>query len=271
MSSYVGLSDNQLRLWQDGEFRDGGFWAIRADDPALGAGVAVYETLRTYSRSPFCLDAHLRRMAAGADRLGLRWPGEAGFRAGVEAVVGAAAEDTSGLDVVVRMMLTGGGHRLVWAGPLPRRPSAVRCVTQRWVRSVWLPSDVKHTARLEGRRACAASGADEVLWVDDHGCLLEGTRSNVFAVIGDVLVTPPSDGRILAGVTRAELLAAAHSLGLPAREGVVAVSEPYSELYLSSSLMELVPVVELDGEFAPGAGPVGRTVYHEFRRRTGMT
>ncbi len=46
----------------------------------------------------------------------------------------------------------------------------------------------------------------EPLIVDLSGEVLESGRGNVFIVEGDTLVTPPTDGRILPGVTRAELL-----------------------------------------------------------------
>jgi branched-subunit amino acid aminotransferase/4-amino-4-deoxychorismate lyase len=50
------------------------------------------------------------------------------------------------------------------------------------------------------------------LLVDADGCVLEGAWGNVWALEGSRLVTPPADGRILAGVTRGLLL----ELGLEA-------------------------------------------------------
>jgi para-aminobenzoate synthetase/4-amino-4-deoxychorismate lyase len=47
------------------------------------------------------------------------------------------------------------------------------------------------------------------LLVDTDGCVLEAAYANVWIVEGDALVTPPADGRILPGVTRAALLAQA--------------------------------------------------------------
>ena len=46
------------------------------------------------------------------------------------------------------------------------------------------------------------------LLVDADGGVLEAAISNVWLLEGDALVTPPADGRILPGVTRARLLAA---------------------------------------------------------------
>jgi anthranilate/para-aminobenzoate synthase component I len=56
----------------------------------------------------------------------------------------------------------------------------------------------------------AVSGAVPLL-VDTDGLVLEAGHANVWIVEGDVLITPPADGRILPGVTRAALLAAGPS------------------------------------------------------------
>jgi para-aminobenzoate synthetase/4-amino-4-deoxychorismate lyase len=46
------------------------------------------------------------------------------------------------------------------------------------------------------------------LIVDLDGSVLETGAANVWVLLGGTLVTPPADGRLLAGVTRARLLAA---------------------------------------------------------------
>ncbi len=56
------------------------------------------------------------------------------------------------------------------------------------------------------------------LLVDADGSVLEAAWGNFWLLEGDALVTPPADGRILPGVTRALLLELAPALGLHARE-----------------------------------------------------
>jgi para-aminobenzoate synthetase/4-amino-4-deoxychorismate lyase len=55
--------------------------------------------------------------------------------------------------------------------------------------------------------AAQASGAVPLL-IDTDGLVLEAAHANVWILEGAALLTPPADGRILAGVTRAALLAA---------------------------------------------------------------
>ena len=61
--------------------------------------------------------------------------------------------------------------------------------------------------RLLEALAGAAAGAVPLL-VDTDGQVLEAAYANVWIVEGEALITPPADGRILPGTTRAALLAA---------------------------------------------------------------
>ena len=113
--------------------------------------------------------------------------------------------------------------------------------------------------------AVASSGVEEVLWMDENGFLLEGTRSNIVGVLGEVLVTPPADGRILAGVTREAMLDAAVDAGVEVQNVEMSNRVQYDELYVCSTLKELTPVTELDGRPTAGAGPIGDAVMSAFR------
>jgi para-aminobenzoate synthetase/4-amino-4-deoxychorismate lyase len=64
----------------------------------------------------------------------------------------------------------------------------------------------------------AAHPGELVLAVDLDGHVLETARAAVLAELGGVLVAPPLDGRILPGITRARMLAAARAAGRPVAE-----------------------------------------------------
>ena len=72
------------------------------------------------------------------------------------------------------------------------------------------------------------------LLVDTDGCVLEAAYANVWIREGDALITPPVDGRILPGVTRAAVLA--QSPG--AREEPVKLTrlEHADAIFLTSSI-----------------------------------
>ncbi len=62
---------------------------------------------------------------------------------------------------------------------------------------------------LDFEAADQAAEQGEALIVDLDGSVLESGHGNVFVVEDGALLTPPADGRILPGVTRAGLLARA--------------------------------------------------------------
>lgn len=236
---------------------------LPVDDPAIGNGLAVFEALRTYARRPFRPLAHLERLRASARWFGFDCAGDEILIQEIEAVVASEPGECS-----VLVTLTGGGRRLVRSRPLDltRVGAPIRVATLPFEAPAWLPGWVKHTNRAGWVLAAAKAGVDEVLFVGADGAWTEANRSNVFAVRGGVLHTPPEDGRILRGVTRTALLEAAAAAGIPTREAPL-FPGPVDELYLASTLKELAPVVAVDGISVSGRGPVGDVVTATFRHR----
>jgi branched-subunit amino acid aminotransferase/4-amino-4-deoxychorismate lyase len=91
-------------------------------------------------------------------------------------------------------------------------------------------------------------GAREALFVSSEGYALEGATSNLFALQGDTLVTPPAGELVLAGIMRRQVLRAAADLGLQVKESNLPLDELYTadEVFLSNSLIDLLPVSQLE-------------------------
>ena len=92
------------------------------------------------------------------------------------------------------------------------------------------------------------------LLLDSDGTVLEAAWGNVWLLEGDALVTPPADGRILPGVTRALLLELAPSLGLRPREEPVSLHRlRAAPLTFATSAIRLAVPATLGG--SAGAAP----------------
>ncbi len=109
------------------------------------------------------------------------------------------------------------------------------------------------------------------LLLDDDGAVLEAAWANVFAVHGSALHTPPADGRLLPGVTRAAVLAIAAEEGLETIERPLLAGDltAASEVFLTGSIRGVVPARSLDGEEL-GAGPFSTRIGRLLRRRWGL-
>ncbi len=88
------------------------------------------------------------------------------------------------------------------------------------------------------------------LIVDRDGAVLEASRANLFAVREGALFTPPLDGRILPGITRARVLALAATAGIETREDGLTRADLHAaeEVFLTASVRGIEPVRALDGE-----------------------
>jgi D-alanine transaminase len=124
-------------------------------------------------------------------------------------------------------------------------------------------------AHLLHRQDAVEKDCAEAILINRDGFVTEGAASNVFAVINGVLITPPKSNQILVGITRDVILELAGKNNLPYREAEISLAElkTASEIWVTSSTREIIPVVELDGSpVADGkVGAVWHTVNSIFQ------
>ena len=241
-------------------------------------GDSVFETIRTYKGRPYMLGAHLERLARSASRVFIELPvGIEQIAREVEDAVRMAANPESYIRVIVTrgsgpLGLDSGFEasptRVVIVASLVLPPedayrSGISVVTFRTQRIAEATEAVgskvgNYLVAVLALRRAREVGASEALIVDAAGNVVEGATSNVFALIDGRLVTPPEDAGILAGITRATVLALALELGFQVELRALSPGdlERASELFITSSIREVLPVVGVDGR-AVGQGVPG--------------
>jgi branched-subunit amino acid aminotransferase/4-amino-4-deoxychorismate lyase len=267
----------QLPAWIDGRLTTAGAPAVALSDVGLRSGLGVFETLRIEDARILGLAEHLERLRSGVARV---LPDiDATVAATLPATVThalaelvAAARAGTAADLVARVTLTGGalaasanwpprvastptiGITLHVAPTLPLPPAtAVLVAGRRW------PADVKSTSYLASvlaTREAQARGAD-VGVLHDGDELLEGAEGNLLLLRAGGIVTPPADGRILPGVTRALLLEVARTAGLHVEERAILRSEVASaDALITTSAVQRIRVLErLEDTLLPGDEP----------------
>lgn len=243
-------------------------------------GDSAYETIRTYGGKPFALDRHLARLRATLAGLRLRIAAD---DAAITRRIADTIAATSNAECYVRIVVSRGVGAfglqagldtpgVVYLIVRPFEPlsdaayakglSVVLAKTRRNHRTALDPAlkTGNYLNNLLAMIEAKDAGADDALLLNHEGFLTEATTSNVFLVRGDALVTPPLAAGILEGVTRHYALDAARAAGMRVEERDVSVSElrGADELFLTSTLKEVVPVRTLDGApmRAPAPGPV---------------
>jgi 4-amino-4-deoxychorismate lyase len=239
---------------------------LHADDLAVLRGQAVFETIRVYNGAPFRLGAHLDRLEASAQRLGLPQPDRGGF----EDAIAAALASCAARDASLRLLWTAGREDagepvgLVLVSTLAPdlddlRTRGLRLAVVRWAPGALAGAkSTSYAGNMAARDAAVRAGADDALFVSPDDVVLEAPTSNVWIREGDTVLTPPLALPLLAGVTRAALLELAPGAGYEAREESFPLARLLAadEVFYSSSLREVTPVVAVDG--APvGSGTPG--------------
>ncbi len=257
-------------------------------------GDAVFEVFRTYGGRPFALDEHLARLRRSAARVFIDVPvDDATLAAEIARTIAQAANSES----YVRVVVTRGSGplsldpatataplRVVLVEPVVPPPrdayaNGIAVVTVRTARAVddTAAAGAKvsnYLPNLLALREARARGAQEALIVDGHGRVVEGASSNVFVAQDGRVATPPESSGILVGITRAHVLRAATDLGIPVEQRDLTPADLFGadEVFITSSIRELLPVVRVD-ERAVGAGvpgPIARALHRRLREFVGM-
>lgn len=244
-------------------------------------GDGVYEVVPVYSGRLFCIDAHLDRLERSLSAIAIDNPlGRSGWLEMLEALIAG----NGGGDQSVYFQITRGEAPRNHAFPkgvspqvfamskpaaartAPEPVSAVCRTDNRWGRC-----DIKAIALLPNvllrQEAVAAGAAEAILLRDGH--VTEGAASNVFVAADGVLRTTPKGPKILAGITRDVALELAEAAGIECEESEISESmlRRADEIWVTSSTMEISPVVRLDGHPVGkgGPGPLWQKVYPRFR------
>ncbi len=258
-------------------------------------GDSVFEVVRTYGGKPFGLDEHVARLHRSAAKIAMDLPWtEATLLAEIERGVAEANYP----EAYIRVIVTRGIGKLGLDPELADVPTRVVMIHALTLPPLPVYRDGVAVLIVESTRATdgtAAEGAKSSNYLANllalreakkHGCyepvfvhngeVLEGGTSNVFAIEGDTLVTPP-ERRILGGITRKHVLEAAPSAGLRVRIEPIPLERFRSadELFLTSTVREIVPIVRIvepAGSHAIAAGAPGprvREIHRAFRRHVG--
>jgi D-alanine transaminase len=258
---------------------------VSALDRGFLFGDAVYEVLRVYGGRPWLCDEHFERLARSLESIRLHGVDLARLR--------ARTFDTlrqSGLrEATIYIQVT--------RGAAPRRhafPDSATPLELLWVQEYadpytverrdgaavhstpdirWERCDIKSTnllANVLAMQSAKEAGCLEAVFYLPDGTLTEGSHSNLFGVEGGRLRTAPLSPGILPGTTRRLILQ------LAAEEGIAVDETPpnrnrleeLSEMFLSGTTTEVMPVVRIDGrpvgEGRPG--PVTRQLQDAYRR-----
>ena len=256
---------------------------VSVEDRGFQFGDGVYELIRVYDGQPFHLRAHLARLSESARQIGISSPysierlerialtgcRRSGYRSAkiyIQITRGVAAR-IHHFPTQVKPTVVMTFRRLTPMAPevRARGVSVMTSVDHRWghcnIKSLNLLPNVM--AREEAIQA----GHAETLFIRE-GLVTEGAGSNVFTVIGGVVVTPPEGPAVLSGITREVVISVGQKCGVEVTEAAVTIEQlrAADEIFLTGTTIEILPVVRLDGEKVANGRPgsITRQLYAAF-------
>ncbi|MDR3410063.1 MAG: aminodeoxychorismate lyase [Formivibrio sp.] len=243
--------------------------ALALADRSIQFGDGVFRTVKCRAGHLAFWARHYRKLCADCAVLGIAAPAETQLLDEIRQLLA----QTGWPDAVFKIIVTRGEsvrgyaavadivpNRIVQIAPRHAYPAQgyEQGVTVRLcrMRASWQPAlaGVKHLNRLENvmaRREWSDPAILEGLLLDRDGNVLEGVMSNVLALSDGKLVTPRLDTGGVTGVMREVALDAARRLHLPVAEQALALETLWAadRVWISNSLLGLMPVVSLDGHF----------------------
>ncbi len=263
----------QNLAWIDGLLINLAEAKVPLEDRGYLLGDGVYEVTRVYNGRPFYLSAHLERLQRSADAIRIAIPYS---KPQIEKAADELISKSGCGEGYIYMQVTRGSAKRDHLFPADTPPSMtmytrelnavlpaeavapIKCITLPDER--WLNCHIKTVnllPNLLARQKASEAGAVEAILYRPGDLVTEGTRSNVFAVIDGTIRTHPTTNLILPGVTRSIVLSILNDLAIAYREVAFTLQElsKASEVWITSTTMEVNPVAEIDGQPIGGAVP----------------
>ena len=247
---------------------------ISTQDRGLQYGDGFFETIAVYQKSPLNIDTHLRRLAFACDSLGFNKPDLETIESQAKSLINenCAAADKAVLKISYTRGVGGRGYKppkqseattIISLSEWPTYPDNIRengikaNFSQVITASNPLFAGIKHLNRLEQVVARDQMPEDcfESIMLDIKQQVIEGTMSNLFMVIEDLIITPDLKNCGIDGIIRNEIIHSAHDIGYSIRIDNIRKEDLFAadEVFFSNSLMGIVP-----------ANMIEETVYTDF-------
>lgn len=236
---------------------------IHIEDRGFQFGDGVYEVIRIYNGKPFTLKEHIDRLFASAQKIYMEIPYSK--QEITDLVINLLVQEnvsTCNLylqisrGVVPRNHVipetaspTLVGYLMPGTRPVDLMKTGGKAVITEDLR--WHYCDIKSIsllgAVLAKKKATDAGCLEAILHRD--GIITEGSSTNVWMVQNGKLFTHPANQFILNGITRQKVISLLDINQLPYEETGFTVEQLQNadELFLTSTTMEIVPIVEVDG------------------------
>jgi branched-chain amino acid aminotransferase len=249
---------------------------ISPRDLGFSRGYAVADFLVTHNLKPFKLTEHMDRLYKSAEIIGLKVPwAKTQVLQWVQETIDKNDKD---IEKTVKIFLSGGiSHSMYQEGdptiiiiigsyirpPESYYENGVKAKAVKYERQFAEAKTTQYVEAIKSLSEAREDGVTEIIYYNDSQ-VFEGGGCNVFAVIGNRLVTPKSS--IVEGITRNVLLEILKlDIPIEVRDFTLEEMINASEVFITGSSKEIRGVVNIDGKDI-GNGAVGKITKEASRQ-----
>ncbi|MBM4054392.1 MAG: aminodeoxychorismate lyase [Planctomycetes bacterium] len=243
--------------------------SLSAFDRGFLYGDGLFETIRAYNKKPFTLEDHIARLSNSAQFLSIPFRYTCDQ---IRQIIAQLLEKNCLSDAYIRMTLSRGGNAegfipfqiseptfVIHAKPLVPYPAilyttGVKLITSKIQKSTTCPisrhKTLNYLTNYLIKKEALAAGVHDALVLNTEGNVTECSVSNIFFVKDKAVVTPCLEANILPGVTRRIVITLCRENGIHLTEKLFGLDEIVmaDEVFITNSLMEIMPVTAIDGK-----------------------
>ncbi|MDE1890722.1 MAG: aminodeoxychorismate lyase [Planctomycetota bacterium] len=248
---------------------------LSALDRGFLYGDGLFETFRTYHKKPFRMEDHAIRLSNSAKYFDIpfRYTPQQ-----IQQIIEELLTENSLTDAYVRMTLSRGVGTngiipkgacnptfVIQTKPLSVYPASlyetgIALIASSIRRSTTCPLSQHKTLNFLAnyliKKEAIRKGAHDAIILNTDNYVAECAVSNIFIVEKDTVITPSLDANILPGITRKVILEICNKSGILVLEELLGLERVLSadEVFLTNSLMEVMPVSKIGGQ------PIGKVI-----------
>ena len=234
-------------------------------EPGFLFGWGAYETLRAYKGKVPFLDLHIARLNDALNTLGIEEV-KTDFKSNIMELLRANNLEDAYIRITAYKKRAATGL-LIYADKFGYYPqsayekgfTAIISPYRRNIKNSFYT--IKSLSYLENRLSwfeAQKQNKDEALVLNEDGFLSGGSRSNLFIIKNQEAITPSVVCGAFDGITRKIIISELKKMNLNVKEAKVSVEELFScanEAFLTSALLEAMPLVECDGKAISSGKP----------------
>jgi len=248
-------------------------------EPGFLFGWGAFEALRAYNKNIPFLDLHIERLNNSLGLLGLEKP-NLNWQDIIKELLAENKLDDAYIRLTAYKKRKGTGticyvSKFEYYTPevYTKGFSAIISPYKRDRNS--LNCKVKSLSYLENRLSwleAQKKKKSEALVLNKEGEIAGGSRSNLFILREGDAFTPPLEAGAFDGITRNEVMAILNDLDLEVKEKKLTTDDVFNcqEAFLTSSLLEVMPLVELEGKSIAKAipGKLTKEIHSRYKELT---